>query len=607
MKLTAKLPDQLRSLSRFPVPIAIAVAAAIFFNLEIAGLVTVRDQLQAEIDFALSAGFFGSLGVSLWSVARKANVVVGTAAAGLVSLALGAMQFSHGHFYSESVATNLGLIAATLVAAHLRAGTSVESFWFFDLELAIAATLGMLAHLVISGGISLILVSAGYLFDLHIRWSIYSHLWTTGGVLIGPVYGLASIPLEIDRPFVAGENPHLLERGVATVLNFALAPLVLIYALMLHMYAIKIAIFASMPKGQIGWLVATFGGVGTIAYMVAYPWRDRGYRPVRWLTRAWFALMVVPTILLTLAVWQRIAQHGVTPERFYLALFETWMWSMVVYFGMKRGRFDLRAIPASVAFGLILFSFGPWGPIESSIRSQLHQFRLVAAEEHLALDDGRLSTDPAQLATFARLVHTNHRLHSTVETLKELDALDRIKPNLSQVTDAKLREKIAELVGNDLLGRTSPEASLSSKASPQVPPSTPKAASTPTVAGTEPYAVPLGITSYHWLVGPLWVDKAGGIRSGSPGSQLSASAGIQGMSISFFNTMLSVGWGNANLSFNLVSVMNPRGPLPNHPIMVPPIEGHGMLVLVRPQDLADPKVENFEVWLLLDKMPGAAG
>src|ERR1700685_4391579 len=128
--------------------------------------------------------------------------------------------------------------------------------------------------------------------------------------------------------------------------------------------------------------------------------------------------MVVPTILLIIAVSQRIAQYGVTPERYFLCLFAIWLAAMAVYMGAARGRIDLRAIPACLAVALLLSSFGPWGTTSVSIRRQLGEFyRLLNSKGVLV--DGRLKLDSPRVEKFAQLVASNDRLWSILNSLDD--------------------------------------------------------------------------------------------------------------------------------------------------------------------------------------------
>jgi len=318
MKLFSRLPEQLRSIGRFPVSVAVSVILTILLNLQIANVIAMSDRFEGEVSFAAAGAFLVGVIAGLWSDTRRLSVTAGVVAGVVAAVAIALLQFSHGAVYSQDIVVIGALILATMVAGHLRRGATIESFWRFNVELGIAAAMGAVALVIVCGGLSLLLASCWYLFDVPIASSTYEHIWTTGASSLGPLFALAMIPANADEPFVVGAKPDPMEKSVFYVLNFALTPLVLVYALMLHIYAAKIAITANMPKGEVGRLVLTFGIIGTATYMIAYPWREVGFRTVRWFMRSWFWLMVVPTLLLTLAVWQRIAEYGVTPERYCL-------------------------------------------------------------------------------------------------------------------------------------------------------------------------------------------------------------------------------------------------------------------------------------------------
>jgi hypothetical protein len=225
VKFISRLPEQLRSLIRFPVPVAVCVAAAVFFNLEIAGVVTIANRLESEIIFASEAAFLAALIASLWANTRQlsafANILASLMAATLAIV----LQFSHGAVVGQDLVVLLGLALATMVAAHLRRDTSVESFWLFNLQLAIAVASGVVALIIVCNGLSLLLASVHYLFDVPIASTIYEHIWVTGVTLIGPLFALAMIPPDVDQPFAVAANPTLIERAVFYVLNFALVPI----------------------------------------------------------------------------------------------------------------------------------------------------------------------------------------------------------------------------------------------------------------------------------------------------------------------------------------------------------------------------------------------
>jgi len=594
VKLISNLPEQLRSLIRFPIPVAVCVAAAVFFNLEIASVVTVADRLETEIIFATAAAFLAGLIAALWSNARPFGPVASVLISIFAAIVAALLQVSHGGVYAQDLIALLGLAFATMVAAHWRRDTSVESCWRFNLQLGSAAAMGIVALLIVCNGLSLLLASFHYLFDVPLPSTLYGHLWVTGATLIGPLFALAMVPSDVDQPFAIAANPGLIERAVSYVLNFALVPIALIYALMLHLYALKIGVTAHLPKGEIGWLVLTFGILGTATYMVAYPWRDVGYAPVRWFMRVWFWLMVIPTFMLALAVSQRIAEYGVTPARYGLCMFALWLAAIVIYFGIARGRLDIRAIPASLAMGLLLSSFGPWGAAAVSVRSQLDQFHRFLGARNLLADE-RLKLAPPRLDTFARLAAANDHLRSILATLHSLDALDRIAPIFAGLEDDPFRRHLSDRQLSAALGLNGAEEVSRAQA----------VAANPALGVESGNSIALNSDHgrYDKLVGPMWISRQGLLDTTDADAPPYSRIWLGGLSATFSDSVLTATGPDATVSFNLAAAMKPDAPVPNSPLLIPANEGrdHATLILVEPPKSADHnRVRKFEVWLLFN-------
>jgi Domain of unknown function (DUF4153) len=592
----SRVPEQLRSIGRFPVPVAVCVALSVLLNLQIAGFIAMSDRFEGEVIFASVGAALAGLIAALWSDSRRLSFIAGLFA-GVVAAAVAALlQFSHGEVYTQDIVVVGGLILATMVAAHLRRDAKMESFWQFDLQLGIAAAMGVVALVIVCGGLSLLLESCRYLFEVPVARSVYEHLWTTGASLLGPLFALAMIPADSDEPFVAGAKPDLMEKAVFYVLNFALVPLVLVYAVMLHIYAAKIAITANMPKGEVGHLVLTFGIIGTATYMVAYPWREVGYRPVRWFMRSWFWLMVIPTLLLTLAVWQRIAEYGVTPERYCLCLFAIWLLAMAIYMGLARGRIDLRAIPASLALALLVSSFGPWGFTSVSIRSQLVEFRHILEKQEV-LVDGRLRLEPPRVEKFARLVASNEHLRTVLSTLESLDALNRIEFIFAGADDDPFLGNPKDERVRSVLGMNGAFALSEDQAA---------AATPPPISSESDNSIPLNfdLSHYDFMLGPFWVNRQGQVNVGVPDSPPGyGSAQVGKIGVTFSDPVLTVSRGHAVISFNVAQAIEPGKHVVKSAVLIPAHEGRdrAVVVLVRPSEIAsvnDPS--KFEIWLLLN-------
>ena len=482
--------EQFRSLRRFQVPVALVLLLAAVVNLEIA-FVSNLTTLEAEAIPALIGAVLAALIFDLFAEGRRLSRFAKLAGALLFAAIVVALQMWHGKLYAQDTVVIGALVLGLVTAPYLRSDATNESMWNFDLQLGVAVAMGSLAVVIVCGGLSILFGSIQYLFDVHFIDRLYAHIWASGAALIGPLFALSMLPAQLDDRFTPSDSPAMLEWAVVAVLNFALAPLVLTYALMLHVYAAKIALTVTMPKGQIGWLVLAFGGIGTTAYMIAYQWRERGTRAVRWLVAGWFWAMMIPTLLLAVAVWERIEQHGVTPDRYCLCLFAIWMVAMAAYFGILSRRLDLRAIPISLGAALLLSSFGPWGAVAISTRSQLHQL-YAKLDEHKLLDHGQLKVTPPTLETFNQVTVSNNELRSILTELNDLDALPRIAPLFASIADNPFKPASSD---DDL------QKALALGYHPEAPP--------PSVTTLE-----LNLAHYDRMLGPIWIEKAGITASG---------------------------------------------------------------------------------------------
>lgn len=272
------------------------------------------------------------------------------------------------------VAALAGLV---LVGPFFQRGTS-ESFWLFVVRFLFAAVLGLLALLLFAGGFSAILASLTYLFGIEVPEQVYGHVWATVGCFAAPLFALGQLPAstDIDTPESA---PVPVRRGMQVLGDYVAAPLLIIYAVLLHIYAAKIILSGEWPAGQVGWLVLTFGVCLFAALMVIHPFLSSARPPTRLLLRWWPVMLPVSLILLLLAAWQRISVYGVTPDRYLLVLFAavTAVILLVQFRPSLRG--DIRVMAALPVLALLVASFGPQGAVSISIESQSDRFRDMVA------------------------------------------------------------------------------------------------------------------------------------------------------------------------------------------------------------------------------------
>ncbi len=435
-RLERLLPDLSRTVARFPVPVAASVALCVYSNLETAELFQRGHDENTRVIAALAAAFFASGAAHLHAEATRIGNNAGLALALAAAAAAGAL----GYFTPAQQIYWLFLFPAILlllmISPYLSAGARQAAIWLFNLRLGLAALLAVVVAVVFAAGLSAIVETLRFLFELRLPNDLFEHIWTTAATLIAPIYGLALMPREFEEEVnIADEKGTLLERGVSVLINYVLVPVVAVYTLILHAYAVKVVVAGSLPKGQIGTLVSWFALGGTGAWLVAWPWRETGTRLLRWFAASWFWLTIVPAILLAAAVWRRISDYGVTPDRYAIAIIGLWLVCLAIYLGVRRGRADMRHILGGLAVPLLIGSFGPWGAVGISVSDQFARLTALL-ESAKMLQDGRLvepmPRPPAAVAQQAS---------SIIWLLSETGALDRLKPWFEGRANDPFRDK----------------------------------------------------------------------------------------------------------------------------------------------------------------------
>jgi hypothetical protein len=246
------------------------------------------------------------------------------------------------------------------LAAYCSAPVSMASFWLFNRRLWIAQLLAFLAAVLLAGGVSGVLWTIEYLFGLQVPGWLHGKVWIIALGLVAPLNWLSLIPERFDQPVTEGEQTEFTSRAVALQVKFALVPLLLVYAVILHAYAVKILLDGSLPKGRLGWMVLTYGALVAITALLAFPTRSQGGPLVRFFWRAWPWLLPAPVALLFIAVGERIHQYGLTEGRYLSLMAGLWLAALAASQGLVQAeRRDLRLIPGLLAMLLGVASFGP--------------------------------------------------------------------------------------------------------------------------------------------------------------------------------------------------------------------------------------------------------
>ena len=419
-RLEKLAPDIAVVLARFPIPAALSVLLSLYVN-----FISIGSSLndEGEVIAGAAAAFIASGAAHLFSEGRGLSRLTGILLAFAAAILAGALGYFTNVFDSNLLFLFAGLIPILMIAPYMKDNAKQGALWLFNLHFGLAVLLSVVVAVLFAAGLSAIVESLNFLFNANLPSNLHEHIWSTAASLVAPIYGLSLMPKNLDEEVdIASQKGTLLERGVSVLVNFVLVPVILIYAVILHAYAVKILVEQNLPKGQIATMVSIFALGGTGAWLIAWPWREEGTRLLRWFIRGWFWLTIVPAILLAIAIWRRISDYGVTPDRYGILLVAIWVAALTAYLAFRRNRADMRTILGGIAVLLLLGSAGPMGANGLTISSQVKQLAAIFEFNGL-FKDGKAVLSPYKLSS-----GDINQGNSILYALRDVNGLDRLRP-----------------------------------------------------------------------------------------------------------------------------------------------------------------------------------
>jgi Domain of unknown function (DUF4153) len=462
VRIERLIPDLFATVFRFPVAVLAAVGLCIYVNIYIVGYSSFEhwQVVLAGIAVFIAGGAGHLIGECRGARLPIVAVVLGATAGGMI--------YFNRFFHSSELFLLGGLVPLLMISPFMAVGAKQGSIWLFNLRLGLAIILALIVGLVFGGGLSAVIAGLDFLLGIKLSNNIYERAWLLAMTLVGPVYGLSLVPRNLTEEVdLSVHQGSLMERGVSVLVNYVMVPMVLIYALILHAYAIKILTIGELPKGQIGTIVSLFAFGGTATWLLGWPWRETGTKLLQWFMRGWFWLLPIPAVLLSLAIWRRVTDYGVTPDRYGIALVAVWTALVFVYLVLRRNRADMRVILGAAAALLLLGSFGPQGAYSTTGVSQFSRLKNF-------LDSKGVLKDGTVIASVPKMNESDFvTVNSIVYSLAEVSQLDLLvgwvdKQRLGDKYLNESRYSAAYLLTNVLTGRDRPDQTLTANLSPKM-------------------------------------------------------------------------------------------------------------------------------------------
>lgn len=360
LKNFGKLSETVR---RFFLP----VLCSVLFTM--VGLWTNFEDSKESFDYLylLSFGFFWFIAAKLFMEAHG----YGKKVCYVLSVGIFLAVSWYGYHSSKASYSLLLSIAFLLIyiSPYFFRRVEEEVIWTFNYRMLSGLFSAVLVGMVLFLGITVIIGSTSYLFNIEFRDDLYMKVWIIVAGFFGPIFGLSMVPRNYEE-----DSSKISLKEVARLMIYLCIPLLMLYAVVLYAYIVKVIILWELPKGDVTYLVMSFGCLGLLTYFFTYPMTLRGeykdYAVVRWFYKYFFGILVLPIVLMAVAIGMRVYEYGVTNSRYVVMALVVFFASIVGMFLMRFNVSKLKCVYLTAIVLLIVSFHGPLSMERVVINSQ---------------------------------------------------------------------------------------------------------------------------------------------------------------------------------------------------------------------------------------------
>ena len=235
--------------------------------------------------------------------------------------------------------------------------------------------------LLVFGLVAAILFTITTLFNVEFSNSFYDHFYTSLGIFTQPLFFLVFQQRQ-------AKSEMTLNRIFEILVNFVLAPALMIFTVLLYAYVVQIIFEGVLPKGMLANITLPYllGGLGVYALRSICA-------KARWETFFKFYpyLSIVPIVLLWLAIDRRISAYAWTEQRIYLVALASAITIAYAILTMPKIR-QYRLISAVVMVAIFSMTWVV-KPKEIAYQSQTERFEQLLTKLNLSDSSGKIRDD----------------------------------------------------------------------------------------------------------------------------------------------------------------------------------------------------------------------
>ncbi|MBP5514433.1 MAG: DUF4153 domain-containing protein [Bacteroidaceae bacterium] len=366
---------------RFPAPMAFATALALFLIYTIVASDQIKpyEQLIKALGYFLSVGLLLSLTLALWMEEKEENrrtdtiQIVSYAILFADTIYLYSINFGSGNgveVFLMHASAIFALVLSIFFLSFRRERDDIAS-WNFTLRILINLVVCFLIGFVLWGGISILLVSLDWLFNVKLEWEWYAVMGTLCAFYLPTLLFLGRIPKDEEKH----QREPLPSAFLGNVMRYIFVPLEGLFLVVLYAYAIRILFQWELPNGHVSWLVI-ISMIGCIAIEFGlYPVRKREGRKYDENVARYLPLLLIPLIvLMSIGIIRRLSDYGITISRLYLVLLNLWFYAVCITLYLTRAR-RINWISISFAALFLLTSALPYNFTNFTRRQLMREVR----------------------------------------------------------------------------------------------------------------------------------------------------------------------------------------------------------------------------------------
>lgn len=318
-------------------------------------------------------------------------------------------------------ATIAAMSLAVFVACFYRKRHEVP-FWNFSIRTVMALGAAVAIGGLLTLGLNVFVESLKMLFGINVDSSVFGDVAAVCMTMLAPAMFMNLIP--------KGENKYLdtvveFSRFAKGVVQYLFLPLLALYMLTLYIYAATILIHWELPIGGVSYLVSASMVMMILLIYLTYPIQHQeGNKLFKRVTR-WLPVLMLPLLaLMTVAIWRRLSDYGITVSRLYLLVFNIWCYAVCLWLIFTRNK-RIWLIPASFAVILMLISVGP----QSIANGTLKQLKDEARSSFTAAGFTQFPLNADQYEAWSKKVDKNTAaaIDSKLDYLQDFFRYDKVQ------------------------------------------------------------------------------------------------------------------------------------------------------------------------------------